>query len=54
MQLQLWREECKEKAAERKTAVFWSVEEQDVWQVVRIKIVCPFERADFQYGSCYS
>ena len=31
MQLQLWREECK------KTAVFWFVEEQDVWQVVQIK-----------------
>ena len=28
MQLQLWREE---------TVVFWSVEEQDVWQVVQIK-----------------
>ena len=36
MQLQLWREECKEKRR-KKTAVFWSVEEQDVWQVVQIK-----------------
>lgn len=36
MQLQLWREECKEKR-QKKTAVFWSVEEQDVWQVVQIK-----------------
>ena len=37
MQLQLWREECKQKAAERKLLYSRSVEEQDVWQVVRIK-----------------
>ena len=36
MQLQLWREECKEKRQKENCCIL-VCEEQDVWQVVQIK-----------------